>query len=368
MHYCKICNYFTNTNHSLNIHNNTLKHINNMYLSMNNDTNKDKKKNIIKKNNKDHAVKEQFACKKCNTVYFHRSSLSRHTKTCFIENQAGNYKDKDENILQMKIELMKKDNEMMAMKMELDRIKNEKEMERIKNEMDNLKEKINTKDIINNNTNISNTSINNNTTSINNNTTINNNIHISKINYLNVNFGNVIDINTFIENYKNNYSLSPEQSQTLLENFESDGVNGCINSLIYYLKKSAIKQYKELKGFDIDMNNIILPFLLSDKCVRDHFEKATDGKWDKTTTIENIKKIVNITNDLVYKHHNKYLGMNGSQKKRIINGILKESAFSILSRITIPEFYKNVILEKNILSESPVDIEKDSEIKISECE
>jgi hypothetical protein len=42
------------------------------------------------------------------------------------------------------------------------------------------------------------------------------------------------------------------------------------------------------------MNDIILPFLLSDKSLREHFEKSINGKWDKTTMVENIKKIITI--------------------------------------------------------------------------
>ena len=180
----------------------------------------------------------------------------------------------------------------------------------------------------------------NNNCNNNTNTIINNNIKISKIQFLNLNFSNVIDINTFIDNYKDNFGLTNNQSKTLLESYQNGGVNSCINSLVYYLKKSAIKQYKELKGADLEMDNVILPFVLSDKCLRDHFEKSINGDWDKTTMMDNIKKILTITNDQVFKHHNEHMLFNASQKKKIINGILKASAYSLLSQITIPEFYK----------------------------
>ena len=47
-----------------------------------------------------------------------------------------------------------------------------------------------------------------------------------------------------------------------------------------------------------------------------------------------------ITNNQVYNHHNKFLSFNAAQRKRIINGVLKASGFSVLSQISIPEFYK----------------------------
>jgi hypothetical protein len=92
------------------------------------------------------------------------------------------------------------------------------------------------------------------------NTIINNNVKISKVQYLNVNFGDVIDINTFIENYKHEYGLSNKQTETLLENYKHGGINSCITTLVYYLKESAIQQYKEIKGMEIPMPDIILPF------------------------------------------------------------------------------------------------------------
>ena len=148
---------------------------------------------------------------------------------------------------------------------------------------------------------------------------------------------------TFIENYRNKYGLTVDQTRTLLENSQTDGINGCISSLFYYLKKSAMQQYKDMNGQDIEMHNIILPFILSDKYIRDHYEKSISGKWDKTTMIDNLKRIVSITNDQIYKHHNQFMGFNGPQRKRIINGILKASGFSNLDNITIKDFYKNQI-------------------------
>ena len=178
-----------------------------------------------------------------------------------------------------------------------------------------------------------------------------NNVRISKVQYLNVNFGKVIDISTFIDNYKNKYGLTNEQALTLLENYQSDGINSCITTLVHYLKKSAVQQYKELKGKDISIEDIILPFLLSDKSLREHFEKTINGKWDKTTMIDNINKIVSITNNQVFKHHNKYMNFNSKQKKRIINGLLKQSGYDMVSKVSNQEFYKNKP-EKTIITSS----------------
>jgi len=179
-----------------------------------------------------------------------------------------------------------------------------------------------------------------NQTNILNNTTINNVKNVSKIQNLNINFGDVIDINTFIENYKNQYGLSNKQTEILLSNYKNGGINSCISSLVYYLKESAIQQYKELKGKEITMANIILPFILSDKYLREHFEKTINGNWDKTTIIDNIKRIVGITDDHVFKHQNTYMHLSDSQKKKLINGLLKASGYSKLSVIQDLNLYK----------------------------
>ena len=55
--------------------------------------------------------------------------------------------------------------------------------------------------------NTMNTTINN-TTNNNTNNITNNNIKISKVQFINLNFGNVIDMQTFIDNYKNKFGWS----------------------------------------------------------------------------------------------------------------------------------------------------------------
>jgi hypothetical protein len=306
MHTCTVCNYTTNTLHNLKIHNNSKKHL-----------------NII------NAINNKLICPNCNKQYTHKSSLSRHKSLCKSSSNKLLY--------EYEIERIKKDYEH---KLEIERLKselNKKDFEKII-ETNNLERKLEIKELENKHLLIQSKNQINNVVNTTNNTI--NVVKISKVEYLNLNFSNVIDIHTFIDNYRNKYGLNNDQTKTLLENYQTDGVNGCINALVYYLKKSAIQQYKELKGEELGLENVILPFILSDKSLREHFEKSINGSWDKTTMIDNLKKIVTITNDQIYKHHNQFMGFNGPQRKRIINGLLKASAFSILTDITIPNFYK----------------------------
>ena len=75
--------------------------------------------------------------------------------------------------------------------------------------------------------------------------------------------------------------------------------------------------------------------------MRYHFEKSKDDKWDKTTSRDNIKNLVSITDQQVFKHQNQSLCLSSYEKKRIANGVLKESCFNLLSNLSNPEYYKS---------------------------
>jgi hypothetical protein len=323
MHYCKDCDYFTTSNKNLKNHFKSQKHLTNT---------------------------KQFNCVHCNKQYKYKNSLTKHITIC-IKNSSitNNINDVQElNDYKLEIEKLKKEKENEIEKLkkenenEIEKLKNKNKIQKLKDKYKRelLKEKHNSTIALKEQEN-KHLQINNQTNC--NNTIINNTIKISNLDFLNSNFSNVIDIYTFTENYKNKFGLTKEQSFILLENYKNTGINSCIASIVYYLKKSAIEQYKELKGVDVAIENVILPFILSDKCLRDHFEKSNTGLWDKTTIIDNVRKIITITNDQIFKHHNELMFLHDSQKKRVVNGVLKASGYSRLAEITIPELYKSSI-------------------------
>ena len=304
MYKCDVCNYSTTKHNSIKQHFSTKKHI-----------------ILVNISNSDMI----FRCFDCNKKYKYQSGLCKHKKICKFFQYNNINENSEYNIDNIdNVDNIKKDYEQKL------------EIEKLKNEL-NIK-KLEIKDIEHKNLQLYVNTHQNTVKTVNN--TIINNIKISKVEYLNINFGDVIDINTFIDNYKNQYGLTNKQTETLLDNYKNGGINSCISSLVYYLKESAIQQYKEIKGKEIAMADIILPFILTDKYIRDHFEKTINGQWDKTTMIDNIKKIVGITDDHVYKHHNTYMYLSDAQKKKLINGVLKASGYSKLSEISIPDLYK----------------------------
>ncbi len=288
MHNCLVCKYSSSSNYNFKCHIKSKKHINN--INNINDIN-------------DKSFNNLFVCINCNNKYKYYSGLYRHLGKCKIVNN---------------LVIIQKENEQLKQALEI---------EKLKNELNIIKNSIEIKSVVTN----SNNTINN---------IVNNVKNVSKIENLNINFGDVIDINTFIENYKNEYGLTNKQTEVLLINYKENGINSCISSLVYYLKESAIQQYKELKGKEITMANIILPFILSDKYLRDHFEKTINGNWDKTTVIDNIKRIVGITDDHVFKHQKTYMHLSDAQKKKLVNGLLKASGYSKLALISNPDLYK----------------------------
>jgi hypothetical protein len=321
MYVCKICDYYASTNYLIQKHYKTQKHLNNV--------------NSV----------GLYVCSNCNKEYKYETGLLKHQNECIISFQMNN----NNNNIIIDYEKLKLENE--KIKFENEKIKMEKE--HIKLEKEHIKEtyelRLKVKDLENENlqlkiggntniTNKSNVEINSNSHNTTNNTT--NNVKLSKIDNLNINFHNVIDIETFINNYENEYGLTNEQTETLLYNQENGGIHSCISSLVHYIKDSMLQQYKE-KGMDIEQKDVIFPFLLSDKCLRDHFEKNINGHWDKTTSIENIAKIINITERQIFKHHNKYMQLSNAEKKKLVNGILKSSSYAKLSNISDPNLYKD---------------------------
>jgi hypothetical protein len=148
---------------------------------------------------------------------------------------------------------------------------------------------------------------------------------------------------TFIENFKGKFGLTEKQTETLLEHYKKLTIISFSKSLFYYLKKSAIKQYKEILGKDIDESDIVLPFLLSDRCMRDHFEKNINGQWYRVIIYDNIYKILDFVENLIYINHSKSLLLNADKKKKIINLLLKKSIYPHSIDISIPELYKAII-------------------------
>ena len=334
MHYCKICDYRTLISTNIKKHYRTKKHINNVQINDNNNV---------------------FKCGICNKEYKYSNSLKKHQLRCCSSDvnnsndKLNDLKNKVENELKKEL---KKDYEH---KLEIEKLKNEYELKIKTIECKNLKQIVaeQKNQIHTINKKIDNLIINNTNNTNNNNTNNIQNINIGgALEFLNTNFCNVLDIDEFIENYKNDYCLTEDETKVLLENSLMGGINNCISTLSFYLQKSAHKMYKDIKGEELSVKESVIPILLVDSSIRSHYEK-NDDKWIRTTSSDKLKSIYTITNDQIYKHHQQHLSYDAYQKKKIQNGILKANDYARLKNVKAQDFYKkqpnvNVLNSPNI--------------------
>ncbi len=323
IYFCEKCNYYTNIKCNFDKHNKSKKHC----------------KKILETNE----IK-MYVCQYCNTKIKHQSSYSRHTKKCKdkekvidennIEKDNSGIEKKKEikkiklelkykieiKDLQHKLELELKDKSELELqhKLELelkDKSKSELELQHkleikdleIKHLKDNKVKSIN----ITNNIDNSNNTINN----------------ISKLDNLNINYGSVIDIDTFMKNYETEiYGLSEKDSENLLFVCKNGSIENVITSFMGYMKNSMRKQC-ETNNIILPNEKIVLPFILADLNLRYHFEKK-ENEWCKKEGTENIENLISITEKQIYEHKKEVVYINGTKKRRLVNGMLKKSTIN----------------------------------------
>jgi hypothetical protein len=163
-----------------------------------------------------------------------------------------------------------------------------------------------------------------------------NNVNIQINNYktkkdkLNHYLKNMIDLDTFTDNYKNNekYHLTKDETQTLLENFENLGVSSYGDGLLTYIKKKYCLQLADLLGDKKKYHEVILPFICSDINLRNHYELSQNG-WLLNKNNDKIKNIVTISDQQIFNHHNRFICYSSKKgKNTVINIFLKKSDYS----------------------------------------
>jgi hypothetical protein len=263
--------------------------------------------------------KNKIKCE-CGKEFTHSSSFSRHKKSrCDTQSNPDkieiNHSDLVKDLThQLEIEKLKHQYELEKYKNQADKIislkeseKKDIQLEHLTNQLENLKQyPCYSKQEIKNQINVSG----------------GNNQFINKRDTLNMYFKDVIDINTFTENLKNGYGLTSEDTKSILDGYHMSGIKSYVPNVCYYLKKSYTKQYKAIFGRDPQPEEILLPFVISDSGLRQHYEKTLE-EWQSTTSNENIKKIIVISNDQIYQHHNQTIPMTALDKVIILNSMLR---------------------------------------------
>jgi len=293
---------------------NIIEQLKNTFLEKN--QTKNKNKDVHNTNNTNNTnLKEIFNCKdqnkkkddlKCNYCkkdFSKLSNVKRHEKNCKQNLNNNNLLIKIQSLeteLKLREELEKKNEHIIKL------LEKEKEIEYI---------------------NITNTSNNLNVI-------VNNNFTNSKKDKLNLFFENTIDIDTFIDKYQNDprYKLTEEETKCLLEITEANGYISFANGVFYFLKNKYKLQLEDLTKTKLDNNDMfVLPFVNGDGNCRNHYEKKPE-EWAIISSTDKIKKIISISKDQIYNHHNKPIFICGRDTVSTVNTLLRNSDYkSVIS-------------------------------------
>jgi hypothetical protein len=144
------------------------------------------------------------------------------------------------------------------------------------------------------------------------------------IQFLNQNLPDMIDMETFIYNYKGDYKLNEDETKTLLESYQLNGVKGYAKCLSFFLKDNCNRQLKD-KNIEYP-KKISFPLTLTDSNLRSVKIKTENG-WDTTTDDQVLSRIIIISNDQVYLHHKTCIYLPETAKNTIITQIKKDNPF-----------------------------------------
>ena len=158
------------------------------------------------------------------------------------------------------------------------------------------------------------TSITNNTT----NNTTNNNLTINYIkndrvlNYLNVNYPNAIEMDSFINKIKNDTKLPREMMDCFLTCYNNGGTESFGTTLVKYLNQLCKK---------LDIN--IFPLCCTDSNLRSHKEKNSIG-WETVIDTNKIEEIIHHIVSDIFMETGSMINLNAKERKQICN-IVKKS-------------------------------------------
>lgn len=287
---CELCDYQTYQNCHLTRHKKSTKHIKNLkeYIRRQEEAStpvgRPRKYKFHKKNG-------FLVCDFCDKAFKSRSSISRHQVKC-----------RGEEIVQLQTQN--------------------------NNQVDNSYNTQNTNSY-NTSTNIN--SHNNIDNSIKNTNNINNRINIQ---YLDKHFPDMIPIHEFIHNIKNDYRLTLDEAQSLINSRKVNFTEFC-HTFSKLLETKCLQQTKD-KGIEPNVQNKI-PLLTTDSNLRTHNEKTELG-WKRVGTTDNLNELYKESERQVFHHCKEFLGLNQKQKATLYNFIRRtHSMFQHFERSEIQE-------------------------------
>ncbi len=261
---------------------------------------KNKLLNIIISTNKE--IEKNYICSYCSKHFSSIQYKNSHVNKCSLS----------KNNEQMMLEMNELKNENKILKKKLKN--NDQPIINITQNTNNIKISIDEHNNIQNN-------IQNGENNIQNNINL-----VTKKDKLNFYYKDTVDIDTFIDKYKNDpkYQLTYHEAQVLLEILELNGYIGYGNGLSSYLKDKCLLIFNDINNNTTKSNQAILPFVNNDTQFRTHYEK-NNTSWIVVKNDEKIKKILTAASNQLYNHHNKNPTLNSRETKSVINAILKKT-------------------------------------------
>ena len=150
---------------------------------------------------------------------------------------------------------------------------------------------------------------------------ITNNITNNKtINYLNSNFGEMIEMEKFLYNLQHTEQLTHHEREMLLMAYKDNGIELFARSFSHIMKENCRRQLIKEGLPDYPM----LPLYCSDGNLRSHKEKDSKG-WKTRYDNQSINTMINISSDQVYQSHHHPLFIDGRGRKKVFKQVKQDN-------------------------------------------
>ena len=281
---------------------------------------------LIKKKNIN--SNKKFKCNYCSYEFTRKDNLNVHIKnSCKVKKELDEEKRKDEQkkeekdlkvnklleeITKMREDQKKKEEEQKEREKKMLEEQTEREKKMLE-EIEKLKlEKSNS---TTNNTTTNNTT-NNNTTNINNGTVIN------QLNNLNINFSNVIPMETFLYNMEHKYLIPEQDIEAILYANDNLKIDDVADRIVKTLIANCKRQVKDMGLIDDKKVLPIMPVLCTDSNLRSHKERLKDG-WDTLYDDKYLDKMLSIINNRMCDLKRRVIFISKKNKNKVFSRIKK---------------------------------------------
>ena len=334
LHKCNICQYETIYPTNYKNHLKSVKHMRNVEKY-----NKEKPEKYCKstENSLKLTVNKNklFQCKYCPKQFSRKDNLNVHIKqSCKVKKELDEEKRKEEQKKEEKDIVVNKLLEEIT-KMREEQKKKEEEHKELREEIEKLKSNQNGANTTNNshNTNTTNNSHNTNTTNNSHNTNTTNNTNITNNNIkqniqLNMNFQNVIPMETFLYNMEHNYLIPEHDIEAILYANDNLKIDDVADRIVKTLIANCKRQVKDMK---IDNKKVlpILPVVSTDCNLRSHRERLING-WDTLYDDDYLEKMLSIINDRMCDLKRRVIFISKKHKNKVFSRIKKKTSMSKL--------------------------------------